>query len=226
MKYSIIKIDSRSENLISTNMNILKDFVFVDNIDYVDARTTDCKDVLDRYGIKVNWSPYDKRTGNPLPGELGIWVSTINTWKYIVNNNVDMLLVLEDDIVLHNDFVNRFNECIKDLPKNFDFFSLYYFNEHFLLEEETEIGSEYLHKSDNQYSAAQGILYSNSGAKKLLKLVTKLGIDYTCDCFIYKKAKLRILNGYSLKKNNDFLLTHENKSVKSIIDPKNIRIKL
>lgn len=223
MKYSIISINDRSKDNIKNNKHILKNFEFIENISYVDGKKINCLDILKNNGILLNWKPYDKRKSEILAGELGIWVSTINTWKYMIDNRIESLLVLEDDVILNNDFISRFNLCIKDLPKNFDFFSLYYFDEHFLLEKDTEIGSEYIHKSKNQPSAAQAILYSHSGAKKMLKVLKKIGIDYTCDCFIYKKAKENFLIGYSLKKENNFLLTHEDKNIISSIDPDNIR---
>jgi GR25 family glycosyltransferase involved in LPS biosynthesis len=139
-------------------------------------------------GIKLDvWAPYDGRTTAPLPGELGVWVSTINTWRYMIDNSIDCMLVLEDDVQLSDNFVDSLTLCLQDLPGNFECLSLYYFEGQNWTEDRTDVGSEYIHKSLNQYSAAQGTIYSNRGAKNLTKLVKKFGIQYTADCFILSK---------------------------------------
>ena len=224
MNYTIIYVNDRAIDNINYNKNILSDFNYIDEIEYFNGNIGNAWDVINHMGIKQDvWNPYDRRTMGPLPGELGVWISTINVWEYMVNNKVERLLVLEDDIRLQKDFVYNLDLCLNDIPENFDFLSLYYFNEQNQISDDLNIGSEYIQRSNLQYSAGQAIVYSLAGAKKLLKLVKRKGIEYTTDCFIFRQSLEGLVDGYSIKKNNDFFLLHEYKNIKSLIDPGNTR---
>lgn len=224
MKYTIMHVNDRAKKNIDHNKNILKNFEYVDDIEYFDGNTGNGRDVLNHNRIPLDvWSPYDGRSSPPLPGEYGVWVSTMNLFKYIVNNNIDKILVLEDDIYLKNDFVENLDLCLNELPKNFGFLSLYYFSEQNDVTEESEIGAKYIHKSINQFSAAQAMVYSNKGARDLLSLFRRKGMEYTNDCFIYKQSQVGAVDGYSIKKDTLSFLVHDYKNVKSLIDPDNFR---
>jgi GR25 family glycosyltransferase involved in LPS biosynthesis len=225
MKYTIVKVNDRSITNVNKNITLLSNFDYVDDIDFFNGNTGNAWDVINHKGINQNvWNPYDGRDTPPLKGELGVWVSTINVLEYIVKNNISQMLVLEDDIVLKENFVNNFKKCLLELPKDFDFLSLYYFDGHNQVTEETDVGLSMVHRSYNQYSGAQAMLYSYSGAKKLLKCIYRKGIEYTTDCFIFKQSLDRLVDGYSIKKKNTFFLKHEYKNIKSLIDPDNIRM--
>lgn len=224
MKYCIIHVNDRSKDNMEYNKNILSSFEYVDDIEFFNGNTGNAWDVLNHRGIKLDvWNPYDGREMPPLPGELGIWVSLINTLEYIVNNHIEKMLVLEDDIKLNLNFVHNLSLCINDLPDNFDFLSLYYFTGQNAITELTDLGLTHIHRSSNQYSAGQATIYSLSGAKKILKLVKRKGIEYTTDCFIFKQSHLGFIDGYSIIPDNLLFLQHDNKSVLSLIDPTNIR---
>lgn len=224
MKYTIMHINDRAKKNMDKNKNILKEFEYINDIEYFNGNIGNGYDVLNDKGINLNvWNPYDGRTSLPLPGEYGVMVSTMNIWEYISKNKIDKVLVLEDDVILQDDFVEKLKKCINDLPSDFDILSLYYFSEQNSVDENTEIGSEYIHKSNNQYSAAQAILYSYAGAKKLLKLFKRKGYEYTNDCFIYRQAHEGLINAYSIKKEQTFFLKHDYKKIKSLIDPGNTR---
>lgn len=224
MKYTIIHVNDRAQNNIDYNKKILENFQYVNDIEFFNGNLGNSWDVINHMGIRQDvWNPYDGRSTPPLPGELGIWISTINCWQYIVDNDIDLMLVLEDDILLAEDFVKKLQLAISDLPNDFDFLSLYYFKEQNWEDDNTEIGSEYIKKSFNQYSAGQAILYSKNGAKNLLKILKRVGIEYTTDCFIFHYGQNNALKGYSIKKENDYFVSHEYKNIKSLIDPDNTR---
>ena len=223
MKYTIMHVNDRAKENMSINKQILQDFEYVD-IKYFNGNTGNGWDILNDMKIPLDrWNPYDGRKSKPLPGEYGIWVSTIIFLEYIVKNNIDKLLVLEDDIILHKDFVKNFNKCISELPTNFSFLSFYSFDGHNELTEETDIGLNYIHRSWNQPSAMQATIYSLDGAKKILKAVKRKGIEYTNDCFIFEQSRTKVIHGYSVKKNKLKFLEHDYKNIKSLIDPDNFR---
>lgn len=223
MKYSIMHINDRAKENMEYNKNILKEFEYC-NIEYFDGIKGNAWDVLNDMKIPLNkWNPYDGRTSPPLAGEYGVWVSTIYFFEYMIKNNIDKMILLEDDILLKESFIENFNLCLEELPENFDFLSLYYFQEHNSLDENTDIGLKYIHKSNNQYSAGQATLYSLAGAKKIIKVLKRKGIEYTSDCFIFNQSHLGVINGYSIKPDLLSFLEHDNKKILSLIDPENLR---
>jgi FkbM family methyltransferase len=222
--YTIITVDDRNIINIQNNKSILKDFQFIDSIPYVNGNKEDCIKILKKKNISLDtWLPYDKRVFPPLPGELGIWTSFINVLEYIVNKEIDEFLVFEDDIVLDKDFVKKFKVIKSELPKDYDFLCLRYNLPENTFDKTTDVGLKHIHKSYNQYSNAQGLLISNTCAKKLLNLVKEYGIQYTSDCFIFDKAKQNLLNGFSIKEDKDYLIKDPEDSVKSVVDPQNLR---
>ena len=224
MKYSIIHINNRAIKNINHNKNILSNREYIGDIKYFDGIQNNGWEEMNSLGIPLNrWNPYDGRSSGPLPGEYGIWVSTIRALQYMVDNNISQMLLLEDDITLADDFNKNLNLCLKDLPDDFDFLSLFYHSGHNDFDENTDIGSEYIHKSINQYSGALAMLYSLSGAKKILKTLKRKGMEYTSDCFIYHYAQTGVLNGYSIQKNKLTLVTNNDDDIVSLIDPENIR---
>lgn len=217
-------VDDRAKDFMEYNKDILKDFECVEDVLFFNGNKGSAWDILNHKGIKQDvWNPYDGRTTPPLPGELGVWVSTINMLEYIVDNKIDSILVLEDDIKLKPDFVDNLNMHLKELPENFDFLSLYYFNGQNQITELTDIGLKYIHLSYNQYSAMQATVYSYAGAKKLLKLIKRKGLEYTNDCFIFRQSLEKLVDGYSIKGPNDLFLFHKYKEIQSLIDPNNER---
>jgi len=224
MKYTIVHINDRSKENMDYNKSILSGFEHVNSIEFFNGNKGNAWDVINHKGIRQDvWNPYDGRSLPPLPGELGVWVSTINVWEYIVNNNVDMFLMLEDDVVLEKDFVSNLQLCLNDLPKDFDFLSLYYFKEQNSFDKKTDIGSRYIHRALTQFSAGQAMVYSFSGAKTLLKILKRTGIQYTTDCFVFRQCHEGTVDGYSIVPDNLYFLKHDYINIKSTIDPDNIR---
>jgi GR25 family glycosyltransferase involved in LPS biosynthesis len=208
MKYTIIKINSRCAENIKTIKDMLSDFTYINDIEFCDGKKTDASKIIKNMGIKINWAPYDGRTTDPLPSEFGVWVSNIRTYKYIIKNRIDRMLVLEDDAILSNNFSNMLRTILNNTPKNFDFISLFSFKGHNKEDENTNIGNAYIHKSLNQYSAFQGMVFSLSGAVKILRLLKTEGIEYTNDCQIFRKSLEGKLEGYSLK-NEHKIIEHD-----------------
>jgi GR25 family glycosyltransferase involved in LPS biosynthesis len=142
MKYTIMHVDNRSQENINYNKKILESLDYQEGIEFINGNLVDAWKILEDNGINVYaWNPYDGRTSEALPGEYGVMASTLNLWKYIVNNKIDRLLVIEDDIILQSDFIEKFNKCLNDLPENFDLLSLYYFSGQNWVDKDTEIGS-------------------------------------------------------------------------------------
>ena len=89
-------------------------------IDAVDGNTE-----LGKYNFKLmpNWvDPIFKRKINV--GEIGCFLSHYFIWKYIVDNNINHALILEDDCVFMDSFNTDFEEILEINPILYDYFTL------------------------------------------------------------------------------------------------------
>ena len=226
MKYTILHVNNRAKHLMDQNKKVLKNFEYIDSISFFNGNINNPWDELALRGINVSsWKPYDGRKSNPLPGELGIWISYLNIFEYIIKTNIQQLLVIEDDVKIKNNSAANIYALMEKLPENWDFLSLHYNPGQNELTPESDIGSKKIHKSINQPSSTVAIIYSNSFAKKFLKLAGEKGIEYTIDCFLHNQARLGLLNGYSVIPKTSQIVFHQgdNKIIKSVIDPDNFR---
>lgn len=224
MKYCVVYVDDRAADNINRTKSILSDFEYVEDIKYINGNNVNAKEIIKNTGINLDcWKPYDGRALPPIPGEYGFFATVLSYFQYILDHKIDRLLVIEDDAILLEDFMSSFNKCIDELPEDFDFLSLYYFDAHNQLDKSTDIGLKNIHLASNEYSGTQAMLYSYSCAKKFIKAVKRLGMEYTADCMLYKLQKIGTLNGYSIKPDNLRLLEHDNKNILSVLDPSDVR---
>jgi GR25 family glycosyltransferase involved in LPS biosynthesis len=56
--------------------------------------------------------------------EVAINISHFNAWKKLINSCYDLALILEDDVVLHDDFLEKINLILNTLNKNNITFSI------------------------------------------------------------------------------------------------------
>jgi GR25 family glycosyltransferase involved in LPS biosynthesis len=224
MKYTIINVNDRAKKNIDHNRRVLLNFEYVGDIPFCNGNTEDAKYELTSLGIADNaWRPYDGRMLSPLPGEYGIWVSTIRSLQYMLDNELDSFLILEDDAWLLDDAESSIMSLYSQLPKRWDFLSLFYAEGQNTHDESTDIGHDKIHKSINQPAGAPAMMYSLSGAKKILKLAKRKGMEYTSDCFIFEQARIGALMGYSIIPESVEILLHTDSISGSIIDPENLR---
>ena len=79
VKYTIVHVNDRAKQQMDNNKKILKSFDYVDNIQFFNGNKGNAWDVINHKGIRTDtWKPYDGRQFPPLPGEYGVWLSTIN----------------------------------------------------------------------------------------------------------------------------------------------------
>jgi GR25 family glycosyltransferase involved in LPS biosynthesis len=227
VNYTVIKISDRAIDNFGRITEILSDFNYINNIKFYNGHVEDCKKIINECGINTDsWNSVlfgEKSNRDPLPGELGVTLSVVSILNYIIENSLDYLLVLEDDAILEDDAKEKILNSIKDLPLGWDFLSLFSLEHGNLYTEDTDVGSEYVHKSNNQGASTVVMAYSLEGAKKMLKLLKAKGMEGTIDCFMYKQSVLGLLNGYSVKP-NIVIARHINEKHPSTIDPDDLRL--
>lgn len=64
------------------------------------------KDHVDELSRNVDAAAYARNMGSPiLPGKMGCYASHIAVWKEVIKSPFKIALILEDDVVFHEDFI-------------------------------------------------------------------------------------------------------------------------
>lgn len=131
-------------------------------------------------------------------GELGVWASNYSAWKNFSKTKYEMLMLMEDDIKLDKNFNSKLLSYIKELPDDWDFFTVYtpsFGNVRYKSnKKDLDIGKENICKVYQSWSCLC-YLVSKKGTKKLLKLVKK-PVSSPIDHWLFYHQEL---NGYAIK---------------------------
>ena len=136
-------------------------------------------------------------------GQLGCYLSHFNIWKYIVANNLDLAIVLEDDVKIYKNFNRIINTIYENLPVKFDYVHLFIHpdkqNPDYLTGNEGDL----IPAEDNFGTVAY--IISLRGASRLIKLTQLLKIQAPVDRQINFFIQHNFLKACMVKK--PFLLT-------------------
>lgn len=222
--YVIVKINDRALdncNTIEMIMKSSKQYKF----SFINEQEDVIEKFLLKHNIKINW---DKKffIRDYLKGELGVTASFVLIYQYMIDNNIDKLLVFEDDAVLKDNFLNNLYYCNKDLPDDFDYLvsSTTFPNARILTQINADIliNSKYICKSHLQNSDLRVTLYSKNGVKKILNFLKQFGFVCPIDTFIFNLTRKNYLNGYTTFFQNS--LVHNVEIGKSLIDENKLRM--
>jgi GR25 family glycosyltransferase involved in LPS biosynthesis len=118
--YHIISVnDNRKKNIdnikevFGKNPEPIKSFNSSNKMDIETFKLQYPKFELTEY---LNYSIYPTQPNRKL-GEIGIWMSNFHAWNYIVDNDIESLLILEDDVFMDETVLNG----IKTLAPGSDF---------------------------------------------------------------------------------------------------------
>jgi GR25 family glycosyltransferase involved in LPS biosynthesis len=220
--FCIIKINDfrlESQNKI---VELLSDFK-QHNIHCVDGNNEDAVKLFFNNNTKI------KEIRKTRAGYLGHWLSFLNALNYIVDNNLESLLILEDDAILSKSFVKDLELYMPEVPEDYDFFMAYQLlpqihncefsrqrvssnittngqasNNFGKIHEDWQIGSQNVVRAYQTFGSV-GQIFSNAGAKKIIKLTEKNGLGKNridngtfrnFDRTIYMYSFRGLLNGY------------------------------
>lgn len=100
-------------------------------------------------------------------GAIGCALSHKKCYQYIIDNNIERCLILEDDVRLHSDFNNQLNILLNEIPKDFDIFVLGHSSTAKV--DPSFIPTNNFYKT-NKFYGLFGYIVSNKGARKLLNI--------------------------------------------------------
>ena len=217
--YVLLKINDKR---IKTQEKIVSD-LYSFNRHFVD-----CIDGHNETAVK-NFFDKNKNIKDARPiraGYLGHWLTFLNVLKYIVDNDIDNLLVLEDDAVLSETFIEDINFYMSKIPYDYDFFMPYLsipnsnnymfskkdvnlrlpqrtkiLDENKVIHSDWDIGSDHIVRTYQRFGSV-GQIFSNAGARKLIELTEKNGLGKsrwegkTFDMTMYQYSFSEIINGY------------------------------
>jgi GR25 family glycosyltransferase involved in LPS biosynthesis len=157
---------------------------------------------------------------NAKQGEVGVWLSNYDRWK-LASMLDEPLIVFEDDAMPHPGFNLYMDDIFRDLPPDWDFMSLwipdnqkidYLYDiafddqgKHIFLNRPWKTNETSLYRVDNSNTVAlafQGygmvsLMYSPTGANKLLHLSRETGLTGPVDCWLFQQAHRGLVQGYS-----------------------------
>ena len=132
------------------------------------------------------------------PGELGIWASNFKAWENFSKSDYDNIILMEDDITLGSDFNNKLINYMKELPEDWDVFTVYIpetgnirYNR---ANKKLFIGKENICRVYQSWSCLCYVV-SKKGAKKLLEEVKK-PVSSPIDHYLFYSGDINV---YAIK---------------------------
>jgi GR25 family glycosyltransferase involved in LPS biosynthesis len=224
LNYSILSINDRAIENINNTKNIMSNFQEI-NVECVNGNKVDSKKMLDSMGITLNnWSWHS----SPRGGELGVWLSSINLFNKMINENIKNVLLFEDDATLSNNFLNNFLSMVEEIPEDYDFLSLVFpSSSKYLYKDDAEVGLSKICSAKYNHFSTIAILWSKNGAKKMIDSLNTYGIKHPIDIQIFDfLLSNNLINGYSIKPDQEQIVFHDWNKYRSTIDLDNRRGKL
>ena len=130
---------------------------------------------------------------NPKIGEIGCFGSHYLAWKYLIDSNLNTLTVFEDDIIIYDNFFERYNELINNAPKDWDIISIFVDPNQYDRFDESQKINYYVSKGYQDWSTL-GYVISKSGAKKICDYIKKNGISQPVDWFLFRNGHAGTFN--------------------------------
>lgn len=140
--------------------------------------------------FKVLWDGYKI-------GEFGNFASHYSAWQYVIDEDLDSLLVFEDDAIIHEDFITKYNIIKSNIPDDYDVMSVFVDPNQYERYRPDHYVNDYISKGYQDWSTLCYIV-SRQGAEKLVRYVNEIGMDHPTDWFIFRKGHAGTFNVYTV----------------------------
>jgi len=112
------------------------------------------------------WDPYPPKKAAT---QKACFLSHILIWKDMIKNNIKYAIVLEDDAKLLDNFKNNLDQILQNLPKSFDYISLFHLSEQEGFIKNLPKYNKDLYRIKGHLYGTTGYLISLQGAKNFVK---------------------------------------------------------
>jgi GR25 family glycosyltransferase involved in LPS biosynthesis len=118
-------------------------------------------------------------------GEMGVWASNIAAILKFIDSEYDVLMLMEDDIQIYDEFYDLFIEYMEQIPKDWDVFSYFVHANQFDLYKE-DFQNQEIVKAYQDWSMLCWVLTKDC-AKKIIDDISKNGITMPIDWYIFRQ---------------------------------------
>ena len=155
----------------------------------IDGKTNQLEYHLENKKISTNFKKCRR-------GQLACLLSHLEVWKYMIDNDIPELIILEDDSVVHKDFYNKLEKIYDELPPDYEFLYLFVHDK-----SKNKIKSNkynYIHKGFTTFGTVAYLITLNF-VKKILPFFDT--ITTTIDDMLIKYFSKHKVNYYCVKEN-------------------------
>lgn len=191
--FEVFHIDTGNDHRNQSYDHILKTMRSVDRLNsptiYLDTKEKMEEFLKSNLSFKVNTVEDYAQPGETFPpssGVVGVWASNYLAYKNFLNSDKELLFLFEDDIMLSANFMAIASFYLKELPSDWDFFSLFVPDDSLFAYNEDlhHIGKANICKSYQQWSCASYVV-TRQGAEKAVKDIESAGISAPIDWYIF-----------------------------------------
>jgi len=187
-----------------------------DRLRYIKKQCLTAKINIDRWpgvnGSKLNLKNLrnknilDDSERKLLPGAIGCSLSHIKLWNHILTKGYTNVVILEDDCIVPRNFYEKFNDYIKQVPKNWDIIYLGASNINATKINKNVLKPNSITGTSTHNSGTYAMLINTKIIPLLLKshLPIKDNIDQTMKNVLFKKMNVYIFNPPLILHNNNF----------------------
>jgi GR25 family glycosyltransferase involved in LPS biosynthesis len=120
-------------------------------------------------------------------GEMGVWASNIVALNEFIKSDYDVLMLMEDDIEINNNFYELLFEYLNILPEDWDVFSYFVHPNQFDLYRNIRSKDEIVPAYQDWSMLCW--LVTKDAAKKIIDDVSKNGIGLPIDWYIFRQPE-------------------------------------
>lgn len=142
----------------------------------------DGQSTWDHISQQIDIPAFQKNVGREvMPGEIGCYLSHIGVWQAFLDSEHDVALILEDDVVLHDDFLAALHKAVSKVNQ-WDMLKLNRIRAKFPVKQDT-IGDYRLSAFVGTFTGTGAYLITRSCAKDLLPSMLPISrpIDHALD---------------------------------------------
>lgn len=210
--FEVFHIDSGNDSRNQSYEHILTTMKSVERLGsptvYLNTKEKVDQFIANTPDFKVNTVEDYAQPGETFPpsaGVVGVWASNYLAYKNFLKSDKEILFLFEDDILLSANFMSIATFYLRELPKKWDFFSLFVPDDSLFAykEEEHHVDKINVCKSYQQWSCASYVV-SRQGAQKAVDDIESRGISAPVDWYIFNfrmkpEPGQMIFNTYTVK---------------------------